>query len=80
MEKLSYLEALHPRIEEFQMSTAMNWSRGFDAGTAEATEVASARHGQRFGEGRTSELVDGVGLRKLILAGPSSTKGLYAGG
>ena len=58
------------------LSTVMSWSRRFDIGTAEATEVTSARRGRRFGEGRTLELADEVRLRELILAGPPSALGL----
>ena len=47
------------------LSTVMSWSRRFDVGTAEATEVASARRGRRFGEGRTLELVDGPAKRAI---------------
>jgi transposase len=58
------------------LSTVMSWSRRFNLGSAEAGEVASARRGRRFGDKRTLELVDEVGLRELIVSGPPSALGL----
>jgi transposase len=58
------------------LSTVMSWSRRFDIGSAEAGEVASARRGRRFGEGRRLELADEVRLRELIVGGPPSALGL----
>ena len=58
------------------LSTVMSWSRRFDIGSAAMTDVASAQRGRRFGEARTLELVDEVGLRELITRGPPSALGL----
>ena len=60
------------------LSTVMSWLRRFDIGSASgrAPKVASAQRGRRFGQARTLELVDEVGLRELILGGPPSTLGL----
>jgi len=58
------------------LSTVMSWSRRFDLGSDEAVEVASARRGRRFGEGRRLELTDEVGLRQWMLGGPPSALGL----
>ena len=60
------------------LSTVMSWSRRFDIGSTsdKAPKVASAQRGRRFGQARTLELADEVGLRELILGGPPSTLGL----
>ena len=58
------------------LSTVMSWSRRFDIGSVSVREVASARRGRRFGEGRTLELADEVRLREGILGGPPSRLGL----
>ena len=59
------------------LSTMMSWSRRFDIGSAShPLEVASAQRGRRFGEGRTLELVDEIGLRETIMSAPPSALGL----
>lgn len=58
------------------LSTVMSWSRRFDIGSASVGDVASGQRGRRFGEGRTLELTDEVGLREVILGGPPSRLGL----
>jgi transposase len=58
------------------LSTVMSWSRRFHLGSTEVGEVASARRGRRFGEGRTLELADEVGLRETIVASAPSALGL----
>ena len=57
------------------LSTVMSWSRRFDLDSAAAGEVASARRGRRFGEGRTLELSDEAGLRELIVSALPSALG-----
>src|ERR1051325_5350581 len=63
-------------IMGMHLSTVMSWSRRFDIGSHEAVEVASARRGRRFGEGRRLELTDEVGLRQVMLSGAPSALGL----
>lgn len=58
------------------LSTVMSWSRRFAIGSAAVGEVASARRGRRFGEGRTLALVDEVGLREWIVSGSPSALAL----
>jgi len=58
------------------LSTVMSWSRRFNLGAAEVGEVASARRGRRFGEGRTLELTDEAGLRETIVGSAPSALGL----
>jgi transposase len=59
------------------ISTLMSWARRFGIGTDKALgEVASARRGRRFGEGRRLSLVDEVALREHIVCGPPTALGL----
>lgn len=58
------------------LSTVMSWSRRFDIGLASVRDMASGQRGRRFGEGRTLELADEVGLRQWVLGGPPSALGL----
>ena len=63
-------------IAGVHLSTVMSWSRRFDIGSAGVREMASGQRGRRFGEGRTLDLADEVGLRELIVNGPPSRLGL----
>lgn len=59
------------------VSTLMSWARRFGVGADKVLgPAASARRGRRFGEGRTLELADEVGLRQALLGGPPSVLGL----
>ena len=57
--------------------TLMSWARRFGVGAErELGEVASARRGRRFGEGRTLSLADEVGLREQIIGALPTALGL----
>ncbi len=57
--------------------TLMSWARRFGVGSErELGEVASARRGRRFGEGRTLSFGDEVGLREQIIGALPTALGL----
>ena len=57
--------------------TLMSWARRFGVGgERELGEVASARRGRRFGEGRRLSLADEVGLREQIIGTLPTALGL----
>ena len=57
--------------------TLMNWARRFGIGAErELGEVASARRGRRFGEGRKLSLADEMGLREQIIGALPTALGL----
>ena len=57
--------------------TLMSWARRFGVGAErELGEVASARRGRRFGQGRTLSLADEVGLREQRIGALPTALGL----